>query len=643
YRDVIANARVILQGREESPKKAEKNALLADIRRTWRAGPLEWMEAAVVLDALGEPAYPALLGTGGNDGRLDFTNNFMQRLTELFDCDEPDAPPRPATRPLLASTLFEEPWQGLRRNAIGQFLPGGAGGANSSSGYSGNALVNAWDFVLMLEGAIVFCSGVARDMSTGRLPHAAAPFAVRSSSAGHGGASKDEKNRGEQWFPLWEHPATLEEVRSVIREGRSTIGTETATSSVDFGRSIARLGVARGITAFQRYGYIERNGQANLAVPLGRWRVAAQPHIDLLDEVAPWVEKLRRAAGADHAPASIGRSARACEEAMLAVCRNADPQRWQDLLIALGAAEAAIPDNPRFAVARRLQPLGFRGQGQRPGLSLEWLRAAAADMAELRLALALAGQHGLTSDGELDLSRPVRRHFLPLDDRNRGFATAQESFADPVERVSTADDLTADAIALVRRRLQEAGRSGSPRLPLAPVKGTEASLHDIARLLRGELDDALILALARPLMALCWRPPLRSPLPKAADAPTSELGVYGLFRLVYNPHSIERADGAAPVSVPLDPAPYARLAAGDLMHAAEAAIRRLSAAGLRPHIRIAVGSPPLARRIAMTLAFPIRPGDTTLLAQRITRPTLGDSGEYPETAVSTNEEQEAQI
>ena len=43
------------------------------------------MAAGVVLDEKGEPKYPSLLGTGGNDGNLDFTNNAMQRLGELFD------------------------------------------------------------------------------------------------------------------------------------------------------------------------------------------------------------------------------------------------------------------------------------------------------------------------------------------------------------------------------------------------------------------------------------------------------------------------------------------------------------------------------------------------------------------------------
>ena len=176
---------------------------------------------------------------------------------------------------------------------MGQFHPGSAGGANSSTGFGGDSLVNPWDFVLMLEGTLLFVASVARRTIAHASRQAAAPFAVRSSAAGFASASAVEKNRDEQWMPLWERPATLGELTSLIAEGRSQIGTRLAARPIDFGRAIARLGVTRGIAAFERYGYIERNGQANLAVPLGRWRVQAQPHQDLIDEVAGWVEGLR--------------------------------------------------------------------------------------------------------------------------------------------------------------------------------------------------------------------------------------------------------------------------------------------------------------------------------------------------------------
>lgn len=612
FRTIIEWGHSVVGGLAESPKGAEKSALLRRCRQQWRGPALEWLEAAVVLDGAGEPAYPALLGTGGNDGRLDFTNNYMQRLAGLFDLSDPAAPARPAASRLLVIALFGQPGQGLERNAVGQFLPAGAGGANSTVGFAGESLLNSWDFVLMLEGACLFAASVARRINAIALPQAAAPFAVRSSAVGYGSAAEGEKDRGEQWFPLWERPATLDELRSLIAEGRSQIGRRSAGRPVDFGRAVARLGVARGITAFQRYGYIERNGQANLAVPLGRWPVRAQPYQDLIDRVADWVDELRRASAGSEGPASIASAARVCEEAILACCRDGDnPRRWQDLLIALGRAEAQLPRSPRFTAAKGLRPL--------PRLEAGWLRAADDKSPELRLALAFASQHGSNRKGEIDWNESIRRHFLPLDRSGQRFAIHGDTVASSPEVVCLADDLETDALALIRRRIVEAVRKGAAQLPLIGVGGAEATLHDISLLLTGNVDDRKILDLARPLMALDWarigRPFGRPP----AAQPLGSLGFYGLVRLAYWPQPIRAKEGAEAVTIPLDPAILAQLAAGDLVRASTTAVRRLSAAGFRPYLRFVAGDTALARRVAVAIAFPIRERDAVGLLKHLTR------------------------
>lgn len=612
YRRVIEDARAVVAGREKSPKGAEKTAVLRALRHGWTQRDLAWFDAAIVLDAEGEPAYPSLLGTGGNDGRLDFTNNFMQRLVDLFDAQHAHAAARGDAEELLDSALFGTPWSGSEKNAVGQFLPGGAGGTNNTSGYSSDSLVNAWDYVLMLEGAVAFKASVARNLARRQMPHAAAPFAVESANAGYGSASAGEKDRGEQWFPLWSRPASLIELEQVITEGRSRVGRASASTPTDFGRAIARLGVARGLSGFQRFGYIERNGQANLAVSLGRWSVEAQPNAHLLDEIAAWVDRLRRVAASDLAPASVARSARMCEEAMLGVCRDgANSRRWRDLVIALGAAEEALARSPRFTAERRLRPL--------PRLRPAWLNAAAADLPEFRLAVALAAQHGLNDRGGLDRRDSVRRHFLPLDAGGRGFASSGDSLQQLGDLVCTSGAAEKDLISLVRRRLQEAGRKGLPRLPLAPVPGAEAGGHDIAAWLDGEVDDGLVIGLARGFMAIDWPRKIELSLPHPAVR--RFLGPAGLFHLAYQPYEVP-LDGGASVAVPLDSTPLTRLAAGELQRATESVVRRLSSAGLRPHVNSIVGSPALARRIASSLAFPLERSTIRRLAERLTHPTL---------------------
>ena len=645
--------------------------MIGRCRREWRGALFDWLNAALVLAEDGDPAYPALLGTGGNDGRLDFTNNFMQRLAEVFRCDDPANGPQPGTEALLQAALFDERQSGLASVAIGQFDPGGAGGANSSTGFSGGSLVNPWNFILMLEGAVAFASGVVRRMSNEALPQAAAPFAVYPSPSGYASGVEGEKSRGEQWMPLWDHPLRFTELKTLIAEGRCQLGDRPAKRPLDMARAVARLGVARGISAFERFGYIERNGQANLATPLGRWRVPESPvpYQELLDEVEGWVDRLRKKSGLKGAPASIGRAARQCENAMMNCCREgSSPDRWRELLICLGEAEAALARSPGFTASQGLQPLGAFGR-----LNPTWLVAAGADSAELRLALALAAAHGIRASGRADsatirwdASDPVRSHFLPLEKAASAesrwppsrFAVVGDRLASDPTVVCKTGDLQRDAIGLIHRRMVEAHRSLDDFFPFAPVPGAQASLSDLLAFVSGQVNDVEILALARPLMALDWnafikrRREIRSRLAypwlrnerEAADS----LGVYGLLRLCHywKPVPVPRPDAdsvetesleedaaatdspaakAAPSierAVRLSPSIFSSLSHGNLSTAVRLSVQRLKASGLRPHLQRAVGDRQFALRLAASLAFPVGDAAALMLAERLVRPHL---------------------
>ena len=594
---------------------------MQSFRRECSAQQLPWLEAALTLAADGSPAYPALLGTGGNDGRLDFTNNFMQHLTALFQSDTETAQPGAGTEQLLFGALFSEAASQLQKNKIGQFLPGGAGGANMSSGFSGNSLVNAWDFILMLEGTICFSAGLARRANSEAIPQAAAPFAVRSTASGYSSADvSDIGARGEQWFPLWSQPFSHTGVQQMVVEGRACIGRKTSTRSVDFARAIAKYGVSRGINAFQRFGYIERNGQANLATPLGRWKVTEQPHQNLIDQIAYWVDTMRRAGNGQNAPQSISRAARTCEEAILSCCRQGNlPSRWQALLISLGMAERTLLASPKFSAdpKKRLRPL--------PSLDPEWLSAMDDGSVELRLAAALASQYGVKMDGSLNWQDPIRRHFLPLSANKQGkifanprFAADSDSLRRQPEVVAKGHELLADTTAILGRRLLNTsnGLNLSGRYSV--------SLSDIALFLSGELDERRLLALAWPLTALRWHEKLpvfsqeRKNKKRNIDG---VLDLYGLLRLAHVPGGRYALDGSEQ-AVRCDPAILQRLLAGQPGRAITLAAQRLQASGLRPHLRQAIASQQEALRLAASLAFPIWTHEYAQLAQRLTRPEV---------------------
>ncbi|MDZ7810554.1 MAG: hypothetical protein U5L11_11030 [Arhodomonas sp.] len=65
------------------------------------------------------PDYPPLLGTGGNDGRLDFTNNFLQRLVTVFDAETGE--PAAEAAGWLDEALFDEVMPGIPSAKVGQF------------------------------------------------------------------------------------------------------------------------------------------------------------------------------------------------------------------------------------------------------------------------------------------------------------------------------------------------------------------------------------------------------------------------------------------------------------------------------------------------------------------------------------------
>jgi CRISPR-associated protein Csx17 len=384
-----------------------------------------------------------------------------------------------------------------------------------------------------------------------------------------------------------------------------------AQKALDAARAIARLGTARGASAFVRFGYIERNGQANLAVPLGRFRVDRKAHenVRLLDEIDAWVDALRRAAR-DPAPASLGRAVRNIESAMLALCRQESAGGWRRLLLALADAEALLTSRPKATMDAWLQPL--------PGLSPQWVAVAGEETPEVRLAAAIASQ--VTPARFRGALGPIRAHCMPLDpgsDPRSGY-TRFEVDTDRIRKdpsvVWSGRDLVDDLGQVAARRLLEAERKGLEGFPLQGHRF--ARLDDIDDFLWGRVDTSTISRLARAFMAVRWNESRRegqSPVPSARSSP-----LHALFRLIYLPETLEK--GGRTLNPRRDPAPLHLLLAGRLDKAARAAIHRLEVSGVRPEIRLASGSPEMARRLAASIAIPVSRADLGRLLDLLCKP-----------------------
>lgn len=478
YREVIDLMKSILEDDAitERPDGEAKQQLLTMLRAQLPDAALPWLDAAILIGE-DNPRYPPLLGTGGNDGRLDFTNNFMQRLVELLD--PTSGRPRAGAAELLDEALFAARIPAMTDAAIGQFAPGNAGGTNQGSGFAGSAQINPWSFVLMLEGTLLFAAAATRRLEGGESAALSYPFTVRSTGAGSGAtALGDEANaRAEIWIPLWGNPVDVHELRAMLSEGRVTVGRTRARDGLDFVRAIARLGVQRGIDSFQRYAFLMRSGKAYLATPLNRFPVRANPAARLIDELeqSQWLGRFRRLSRQATAPARLTSLARALEEAVFNLAQDDQDTSLhvQRLLTLLGRVQ-------RYLAASRE---GREKCPPVPVLSRRWLEAAEDGSSELSIATALAGLHGRRHvDGQDRWAMPMRQHMAP----EAGGRYPKWSGADGHDVTWGGGDLHVNLMQILQRRLLAASR-----LELAdkPLFGTRnAPLAAVADLLAGQAD-----------------------------------------------------------------------------------------------------------------------------------------------------------
>lgn len=376
YRDAIAVARALAAHPDWEERPKEEQVLLC--RNALPDEALPWLDAAVVITTQ-EPVFPSLLGTGGNDGRLDFGSNFMQRLIDMLRIS---AKPRKAAEiaALARSALTGEQTVAFDRIPIGQFDPAATGGPGSGPFGAGIGLANPWDFILLFEGAVMFASGVARRLSSEHVSASSIPFSVPAVAAGHPSAAS-ESSRRELWAPLWRRPATAGELRRLIAEGRVEYRGKQARTALDVARALGSLGADRGIDAFVRYGFLERNGSATFSVPVGRFQVPSRPNrtAPMLGQLDGWLQRLRRL---KNPPASLDGRLRRIDTLQFELSHGDSPTGVQNLLIEVASIEALAA---RSTAIRE----GTRGpvNGLRAG---DWLPILVDGSVELELAVALA-------------------------------------------------------------------------------------------------------------------------------------------------------------------------------------------------------------------------------------------------------------
>lgn len=586
---------------KETHVRALKVELLGSLRNELPTEMLPWFDACQILSE--KPIPAPLLGAGGLDGSMDFGVNFMQRLRSLFDLQS--GKPLTNVSEWLRGALYGDPASTIPQVSIGQFSPGAAGGANATSGFSSKSQANPWDYVLAIEGSLLFASAATRKLESGGASAMSYAFTVQPTGSGNAGLTiADETPKGakrktaEIWLPLWQRSATLAEIRTLFSEGRATLGRRPVRDSLDFARAVATLGVDRGIAAFQRYGFYVRAGKAFFAIPLGRMPARRNAQCELIVDLDEWLEGLRKyVRRGKNVPGRIVQLTHAFENALFSLANQGGRSILQEVLTLLGAVEFGCAKSAKIREA--VPPL--------PLLSEAWCLQADDGSDEYRIACALAGLYapGL----------PMRAHLVPVEAERDGYKW------NPKSRLCVwrSGALTNNLVRVIDRRLLEAERRGYDDKPFdgrAP-----ADLCAVMAFLRGTTDDARIARLVAGLA--CVRMPEHLPdrgvmpefVPAAFDVLKPLFVSDGLLQWL----GVLRADAKLPLPEQL----VALLRAGNdaqSQRAIDLAMRRLRIAGITvpANPRTAPSHGGLnAQRLLCALMIPMDAGDIARLCRRI--------------------------
>lgn len=438
-----------------------KPYLLSQLRNHLPEVVLPWMDAAYRA-GLKKPTFGRILGTGGNDGNFEFSKNFMTCVKEcILDAHADEQ------KNLIMHSLFNTNTN-LTSKSFGYFHPGGYI-SPATGGKSEVSLVNPWDYMLTIEGTMLFAGNISR-RSNSISKYVVFPFTMESTKAGYS-TYGEENDRGEIWMPLWNQPATYREIEYVFREGRSKVGMKESISGVDFARAAVTLGTERGISEFQRFGIFERKGLAYFAIGVGRIRTKERQEANVLSDLDNWITKILK-----NKSNTMESLLNQLDNSIIRFCEYGQRENMQEILINVGKIESHIPERLKDAHLNSLSP--------------EWILACDDHTPEFRLAVSLA------SIG-YDTNYPIRENLEQIEiTNNKTFGPIASFKKQSPSTVWGTGSLIHNMIAILERRIIDAQIKKSKfslnSMFTAPIK-------DIIQFIEGNVDYQKISDLLIPL------------------------------------------------------------------------------------------------------------------------------------------------
>ncbi|MBA2669478.1 MAG: type I-U CRISPR-associated protein Csx17, partial [Gemmatimonadetes bacterium] len=285
---------------------ASKGELLRLLRNRLRPGTTpQWLDAVGISLSRSRVSddvqWFRILGTsGGGESSGGYIVNYQQRLKSVLLEDQEKS------RLRLESSLFASNHaEALEGKALGaMYYPSLMKVPNAGQDFlpDPERRVNPWDFILLLEGCLVWSMAATRRKGV-TSERVSFPFYCRSSFGGSTTIGLNEVEgsensiaEGELWCPTWSAPSTLSEIQRIFGEGRIQIGERVCTRSLDFALAMTGLGVDRGIQAFHRYSLLARSGSGQqttlLAVPNGCFVPQHAARLALLADLRNFAESV---------------------------------------------------------------------------------------------------------------------------------------------------------------------------------------------------------------------------------------------------------------------------------------------------------------------------------------------------------------
>jgi CRISPR-associated protein Csx17 len=554
--------------------KKRKTEILRLCRNELPDAAVAWMDAVLALGQDDSPSYSRLLGTGGNFGRQELSVNYVQQARTVMTDSH-------SLGWLLSALDGQQRGAYPKKNSPGQFDPSGVGVIADGETW----LANPWNFLFVIEGILLFATAVVRRYGSA-YTRAAQPFQVSGSTVGFTSSAAGEDPKAELWTPEWPHPSSIRDIAHLFGEGRADWNSRPARSGLDMARAAATLGVDRGITAFNRYVFVDRLGQNPMAVLAGRIEVSARGGVDLLAPLDRWRETLRKA----DPPPDTTAWLKVLDQKIYDHAATGTPAALAEVFAALGRCRSAAARSGKVRQSRLpalLLPNGAE--------LLDHLRDALGDDRELRIAVSLASSrdHGRTLASWLSDPPLAGGLAAGLADiaRRRGF---------PLATKETVHD-----------------RTPSVRgARIAFEHGMRLRSGDIVSFLDGGIDEDRTAALLLGLSCIDWRHTTSDQLPAASWGAEPAVDLLmpftGVRPLDYT--GVEGQTESLFVRPGHDWVP--QLLAGHLPEVLHDASRRLRIAGLRHVVRVPDG-PYDGARLASALLMNTTTSDRRAALARI--------------------------